>query len=186
MSHEHEVTVEDTEFGMTAEFTEPNALLAAAHRAKHAGYTHVEAYSPFPIHGMADALNFNDWRVPWFAFFGGIGGALTGFLGLYYISVVDYPLNVGGRPLLSWPMFIPVTYECTILFAAGVTFLSCWGLNGLPKYYHSMFNAKHFERASQDRFFLLIEKTDPKFDREEVGSFLRGLNDVIEVSEVEK
>jgi hypothetical protein len=187
MAHEHEVTVEDTAFGMVAEFEEPNALLAAAHRARHEGYTHVEAYSPFPIHGMAEALgNFDDWRVPWFGFFGGILGCCLGFLGLYYVNVVDYPMNVGGKPLLSWPQFMPVTYECTILFSAGTTFLSCWALNGLPKYYHPINNAKNFDRASQDRFFLLIEKTDPHYDSEETGSFMRLLNGVTNVSEVEK
>jgi hypothetical protein len=189
MAHEHEVTVADTTFGIVAEFDDPDALLAATHRARHEGYTHIEAYSPFPIHGLSDALEkgkFDDWRVPWFAFFGGLAGCITGFLGLYYVNVVDYPLNVGGKPLLSWPQFMPVTYECTILFAAGATFLSCWALNGLPKYYHPIFNAKNFDRASQDRFFLLVEKTDPKFDTEQTGAFLRHLNGVLDVSEVEK
>jgi hypothetical protein len=187
MAHqEADVVVESPLYGLVAEFDDPDALLAGVHRAREAGYRHVEAYSPFPIHGMAEALDFDDWRVPWFGFFGGLTGCTVGFLGLYYVSVVDYPWNVGGKPLLSWPQWIPITYECTILFAAWATFLMMWACNGLPKPYHSIFNAKNFDRASQDRFFLFVEKTDPLFDMNETGAFLRHLNGALDVSEVEK
>jgi len=184
--HEGDVVVESPLYGLIAEYDDPDALLAAVHRTREAGYRHVEAYSPFPIHGMAEALEFDDWRVPWFGFFGGLTGFLTGALGLYYTNVVDYPWNVGGKPLLSWPMWIPIVYECTILFAAGTTFLMMWAMNGLPKPYHSIFNAKNFDRASQDRFFLFIEKTDPQFDLGETETFMLHLNGTLDVSEVEK
>jgi hypothetical protein len=185
-AHEAEVAVGANIFGMIAEFDDPDALLAAALRAKEAGYIHTEGYSPVPIHGLAEAVGFNDYRIPKVAFLGGLAGAFVGFLGMYYTNVVDYPWNVGGKPLLSWPMFIPIAYECTILFAAGATFFAMWTLNGLPKYYHPVFNAKNFQRASQDRFFLLIDKTDPQYDSVETFHFLRGLSGVLDVSEVEK
>jgi hypothetical protein len=146
----------------------------------------VEAYSPFPIHGLAEALGFNDWRIPWFSFVGGLTGMILGFTGLYYTSVVDYPWNVGGKPLNSWPQFIPITYECTILFAAGTAFLFQFILNGLPKLHHSIFNAPGFDRASQDRFFLFIETTDPQYNTESTFNFLRRLNGALTVNEVER
>ncbi|GAB4456566.1 MAG: DUF3341 domain-containing protein [Armatimonadaceae bacterium] len=173
-------------YGMIAEFDDPDALVAAAHRATAAGYKFVEGYSPFPIHGLAEALEFKDWRLPKIAFFGGIGGMLTGFVGLWYTNVIDYPWNVGGKPLFSWPQFIPIAYECTILFAAGAAFLSQWLLNGYPRPHHPIFNAQNFDRASQDRFFLFIEKGDPKYDDTETANFLHGLSGVIHVSVVEK
>jgi hypothetical protein len=171
-------------YGVIAEFADPDELVAAAREATHAGYRHFECYSPFPIHGLSEAMEFKDWRLPKFAFFGGVAGCLTGFLGLWYVSVIDYPWNVGGKPLFSWPQFLPVTYEATILFAAGTAFLSQWLLNGLPRLHHPIFNAPNFDRASQDRFFLFVEKTDPLYDAEETDRFLRGLGGVLRVSEV--
>jgi hypothetical protein len=182
----HEVVVESPVYGLIAEFDDPDALLAATHRTHEAGFRHIESYSPFPIHGMEAALRFNDWRIPWFAFFGGIAGLSLGFLGLYYTNVVDYPWNVGGKPLFSWPQFIPISYELTILFAAGTAFLSQWALNGLPKPYHPIFNAQNFDRASQDRFFLFIERSDPLFDLGETAAHLRRMSGVLNVSEVER
>jgi hypothetical protein len=185
--HGHEaVSLVPAIYGTIAEFDDPDALLAATLRARDAGYTHMEGYSPLPIHGLAEALDFNDFRIPKFAFFGGIGGALTGLFGLWYICCVDYPWNVGGKPLFSWPQFIPVAYEATILFTAGTTFLACWALSGLPKPYHSIFNAKNFDRASQDRFFLCIEVTDPIYDERLTPEFLAHQDGVLNVSEVEK
>lgn len=186
MHQEGGVLVETAIYGQIAEFDDPDTLIAAAHRSREAGYTHVEAYSPFPIHGLAEALDFNDWRIPWFAFFGGLAGMFIGFAGLYYTNVVDYPWNVGGKPLNSWPQFIPITFECTILFAAGTAFLSQFILNGLPRLHHSIFNAPNFDRASQDRFFLFIETTDPQYDTQDTRAFLRGLNGAISVNEVER
>jgi hypothetical protein len=186
MSSHHNHEPVDPTFGTVAEFDDPDALLSAANRAREAGFRHVEAYSPFPIHGMDEALKFDDARLPWATFLGGLGGCAIGFLGLYYTNVVDYPWNVGGRPLFSWPQFLPITYECTILFAALSAFFFQFALNGLPKPYHSIFNTPNFARATQDRFFLLIEKTDPQYDSSATASFLSELRGVINVSEVEK
>ncbi|MDX1932109.1 MAG: DUF3341 domain-containing protein [Capsulimonadales bacterium] len=189
MAHGHghdTMAVAPAMHGTIAEFDDPDALLAATIHARDAGYTHMEAYSPLPIHGLADALGFNDYRIPRFAFAGGLVGGLTGMFGLWYVSVIDYPLNVGGKPLFSWPQFIPVAYEATILFAAGMTFLACWALNGLPKVYHPVFNARNFDRASQDRFFLCIEVTDPIYDERGTAEFLAHQEGVLNVSEVEK
>ena len=186
MAHETDVMVGPIVYGIIAEFDDPDALLAGTLRAREAGYTHMEGYSPLPIHGLAEALDFNDFRIPKFAFAGGLAGGLTGLMGLWYTSVVDYPWNVGGKPLFSWPQFIPIAYEATILFAAGTTFLSCWALSGLPKPYHPIFNAKNFERASQDRFFLCIEITDPIYSADETPNFLARLSGVLNVSEVER
>ncbi len=172
--------------GIIAEFDDPDVLIAAAHRTREAGYKRLDAYTPFPVHGLAEAIGFDDWRIPWFVFLGGLTGCLLGFGGLYYSNVVDYPWNVGGRPLNSWPAFIPITFECTVLFSGLTAFLTQFLLNGLPKPHDSIFNAKNFDRASQDRFFLSVEAGDPRFDTEETAAFLRRLNGVLDVSEVEK
>ena len=172
--------------GLLAEFDDPDTLIAAAHRTREAGYKRLDAYSPFPVHGLAEAIGFDDWRIPWFVFLGGITGCLLGFGGLYYSSVVDYPWNVGGRPLNSWPSFIPITFECTVLFAGLTAFVTQFLLNGLPKLHTSIFNGKNFSRASQDRFFLSVEVGDPRFDTLETAAFLRRLPGVLDVSEVEK
>jgi hypothetical protein len=171
--------------GIIAEYETPEELLRAAKRAREAGYTHMDAYSPFPVHGLAEAIGFEDHKVPWVTFFAGVIGAIAGFSLQYYISVVDYPLNVGGRPFLSWPAFIPVTFETTVLFAAFGAFIGMLALNGLPQPYHPVFNAPRFERASQDRFFLCIEASDPLFDRANTRHFLEGTGARM-VSEVEE
>lgn len=170
--------------GIIAEYETPEQLIHAAERAREAGYTRIDAYSPFPVHGLAEAIGFEDHKVPWMTFLAGVIGAIAGFSLQYYISVVDYPLNVGGRPLLSWPSFIPVTFETTVLFAAFGAFVGMLALNGLPQPYHPVFNAPRFERASQDRFFLCIEATDPLFDRTAVRHFLEATGARM-VSEVE-
>lgn len=185
MHKEGNTLVDSPVYGIIAEFSDPDVLLAAASKARQAGYTRMDGYSPFPIHGLAEAIGFEDGRVPWFGFFGGLGGFSIGFMLLYYVSVVEYPWNVGGKPLLSWPQFIPIIYECTIL-AAGVTvFASQFLLNGLPRPYNSIFNARNFDRASQDKFFLCIEAIDPKFDVDETTRFLWSL-DADHVSQVEE
>ena len=185
MHLEADVLVETPIHGLVAEFSDPDALVAAAHRARQAGYRRMDAYSPFPIHGLAEAIGFEDGRIPWLVFLGAVGGVTIGFALLYYVNVVDYPLNVGGRPLLSWPSFIPIMFECTILSAGLTAFGSQFFLNGLPRPYQSIFNAKNFERASQDRFFLCIEADDTRFDVVSTAQFLRGLGADF-VSEVEK
>lgn len=170
--------------GIIAEYETPEELLRAVKRAREGGYTRMDAYSPFPIHGLAEAIGFEDHKVPWTTFFAGVIGAIAGFSLQYYISVVNYPLNVGGRPFLSWPSFIPVTFETTVLFAAFGAFIGMLVFNGLPQPYHPIFNAPRFERASQDRFFLCIEASDPLFDRANTRHFLEATGARM-VSEVE-
>jgi hypothetical protein len=175
----------DKRYGIIAEFEDSEDLVHAAAAAKEAGYKRMEGYSPFPVHGLSDAIGFKDNRVPWIVFLAGLTGAVGGFSMQYYISVIDLPLNVGGRSLSSVPSFFPVTFECTILFAVLSAFGSVLALNLLPQPYHPIFNAKNFERASQDRFFLCIEADDPLFDDEGTKEFLQSLHP-IEVSEVTK
>lgn len=166
----------DKPHAMVAEFAHPDDLLDAANKAREAGYKRLEAYSPFPMHGMSEAIGFKDQRVPWTMFLAGLTGAFCA-LGLqYYINTWDYPLSVGGRPLLSLPQFIPVTFEGTVLFSALGGFVGMLAMNFLPQPYHPIFNTPNFERASQDRFFLAIESNDPKFDLEETRKFLEALS----------
>ncbi len=171
--------------GIIAEFENADELIHAAKRAREAGYTKMDAYSPFPVHGLSEAIGFEDHKVPWLVFISGVIGAIAGFSLQYYVSVVDYPLNVGGRPYLSWPAFIPVTFETTVLFAAFGAFIGMLALNGLPRPHHPIFNAPRFERASQDRFFLCIEASDPQFDRVRTRHFLESAGARL-VSEVEE
>jgi hypothetical protein len=158
-----------------AEFHSPEALLHAAERAHRQGFKRMDAYTPFPIEGLAEALGVHDRRVPLIVLLGGIAGCLGGFFLQYWVAVIDYPLNVGGRPLNSWPAFIPVTFEMTILFAALSAFLGVLALNGLPMPYHPVFNVEQFELASRNRFFLCIEASDPAFDRDGTWKFLESL-----------
>ena len=171
-------------YGLMAEFDDPSSLVAAARRTYAEGYRRFDSYSPFPIHELFDAMQCHDRRVPLFVLLGGIAGAIAGFGLQSWVSVVAYPLNIGGCPYISWPMFIPVTFEVTILFAALTAVLSWIALNGLPMPYHPVFNVARFARASQDRFFLAIEATDPKFDRTRTFEFLKGLG-AREINEVE-
>jgi Alternative complex III, ActD subunit len=158
--------------GLMAEYDNPEALLAAARRAFAEGFRRMDAYSPFPVEGLAEAIGFHRTRVPLIVLIGGILGCLGGFYLQYWVSVLDYPINVGGRPLNSWPSFIPVTFELTILLAALSAFLGVLALNRLPMPYHPVFNVERFELASRNRFFLCIEAIDPKFDDEKTRSFL--------------
>jgi hypothetical protein len=167
-----------------ADFDEPDQLLAAAQRAYEEGYRKMDAYSPFPIEGLAETIGFHHNRVPLLVLTGGILGCLTGFGLQYYVAVINYPLNIGGRPFNSWPSFIPITFELTVLFAAVFAILGMLALNGLPRPYHPVFNVPGFALASRNHFFLCIESDDPKFDREGTKEFLRSLYSR-EVSEVE-
>lgn len=162
-------------YGLLASFETPEDLIRAAQRTQDAGYKKFEAYTPFPVHGLAEAVGFKDARVQWIIFICGVIGAITGFALQWYVSVVAYPLNVGGRPAVSWPHFVPVTFECTVLFAAFGAVFGMFGLNGLPRPHHPVFAGPGFERASQDGFFLCIEASDDGFDLDETRRFLEGL-----------
>lgn len=171
-------------FGYIAEFSSAPELVEAAGRAYHAGYRQMDAYSPFPIHGLSEALGQRPTVLPWLVFAGGLIGGFAGYMLQFWTSAIDYPLNVGGRGLNSWPAFIPITFECIVLFAAFAAVLGMFAMNGLPRPHHPIFSAKNFERASVDRFFLCIEATDPLFDPVVTRRFLEGLNPHA-VSEVE-
>ena len=171
-------------YGLLAEFEEPEALLEAARRAYEAGYRKLDAYSPFPLEGLAESIGVRRTGVSLIVLIGGILGCLTGFGIQYWISVIDYPLNVGGRPYNSWPSFIPVTFELTVLFAATAAVVGMLALNGLPMPYHPVFNVPRFALASRDRFFLCVESADAQFDAAETRQFLESLH-AHEVSEVE-
>jgi len=162
-------------YGLMAEFPDPNTLVAAARKTREAGYRKMDAFSPFPIEELSDALGHHHDPLPLLVLIGGIVGGACGFLFQYWASAIDYPINVGGRPLLSWPSFIPVTFEMTILVAAFAAVLGMLGLNGLPMPYHPVFNVERFVNASRNRFFLCIESTDPLFDKEATGKFLESL-----------
>jgi Alternative complex III, ActD subunit len=162
-------------YGLMAEFENPTALVAAARLTREAGYRKMDAYSPFPIEELSDAMGHHYDPLPLLVLIGGLAGGTAGFLFQYWASAIDYPINVGGRPLLSWPSFIPVTFEMTILAAAFVAVLGMLGLNGLPMPYHPVFNVERFVNASRNRFFLCIESTDPKFDKEATSKFLESL-----------
>ena len=173
-------------FGVMGEFATPEALLAATKKTREAGYKHIEAYSPFPIEGLSDAVGFRGFRgnlVAFLTLVGGLGGGLTGFGLQYWVAAITYPMNIGGRPLNSWPAFIPVTFELTVLGASIFAVVSMLALNKLPQPYHPVFNVERFAQASTDKFFLCIEARDPKFNLVEASKFLQGL-DAEHVNEV--
>jgi len=163
-------------FGVMGEFSTPEDLLAATKRAREAGYKYVEAYTPFPIEGLSEAVGFRWTAVPLITLIGGVGGGLTGFGLQYWVAAITYPLNIGGRPLNSWPAFIPVTFELTVLGASIFAVFGMLALNKLPQPYHPVFNVARFAQASTDKFFLCIEARDPKFDLVETSKFLQSLH----------
>ena len=165
-------------YGLLAEFDNPTALVSAAERTRLAGYQKIDAYSPIPIEELNDAMGFKRTRLPILVFLGGLLGGLGGYSLEFWASTTAYPMNIGGRPFHSWPQFIPVTFETTVLGAALTTFIGMWALNKLPQPYHPVFNVPAFARASSDRFFLLIESADPRFDYDEARRFLEGLHPV--------
>ena len=175
MAHvEHGPTIH----GLMAEFETPAALVTAAERARLAGYRQMDAYSPIPIEELNEALGLRRTRLPKLVFIGGVLGGLAGFGLEYFSAALAYPMNIGGRPFNSWPQFIPVTFETTVLGAALTCFIGMWALNKLPMPYHPVFNVPAFDRASQDRFFLCIESTDPRFNAQGTRAFLESLHPV--------
>ena len=171
-------------YGLLAEFDAPEELVAAAERAYADGYRRLDAYTPFPVHGLAEAIGFRTQPASAPGPDRGHRRGGAGFFSQYYAAVIDYPINVGGRPLNSWPAFIPITFEVTILVAAVTAVLGMLALNGLPQPYHPVFNAPRFALATRDRFFLCIEAADPRFDSEATRKFLEGLG-AKEVTDVE-
>jgi hypothetical protein len=163
-------------YGLLAEFDDPSSLVAAAHRAYEQGYRTMDAYSPFPIEELHEALGTSHTQLPLVVLIGGVLGGLGGYALQYWAAAVTYPLNIGGKPLNSWPAFIPITFECTILVAALSAVLGMLALNGLPQPFHPVFNVPRFALASRNRFFLCIESRDPKFHLEDTRRFLETLN----------
>ena len=171
-------------YGVMAQFDNPSQLVAAARSAYAAGYRQINGYSPFPIEELDEAIGFKRTTLPYIVFAGGLLGALGGFFMQYWMEVVDYPLIVGGKPFNSWPAFIPITFECTVLGAAFAAVFGMLALNKLPQPYHPVFNAPSFALATRDSFFLVIEAKDVKFNHDETMRFLRNL-DPREVVDVE-
>ncbi len=170
-------------YGVMAEFDSPSTLVSAARAARAKGYRKLDAYSPFPIEELTEALHLHRNKLPLIVLAGGIAGGLTGFFLQYWIAAVYFPINIGGRPLNSWPSFIIITFELTILFASLSAVLGMMALCGLPMPYHPVFNVPRFSAASRNRFFLCIEAADPLFDRTRTSEFL-GTLEPREVSEV--
>jgi ActD protein len=171
-------------YGLMAEFKTADDLLHAAGRTYREGYRAIDAFSPVPIHGLAEAMGQNDRTISKIVLGGGLMGCLGGYSLAYWTSAIDYPLNIGGRPLHSWPAFIVPTFETTILLAAISAVVGMLALNGLPMPYHPVFNVPRFALASRDRYFLVIESRDPKFDRDAVHRLLTDLH-ATEVADVE-
>ena len=162
-------------YGMLAEFEDPATLTTAARRTYEAGYRQLDAYSPIPVHGLAQTIGFRKDRVALVVLIGGLTGAALGFGLECWAMIASYPLNIGGRPLFSWPSFIPVTFECMVLFAGFSALLGMLALNGLPRLHHPVFGVPQFARASVDRFFLLIKASDPRFEPVGTRRFLEEL-----------
>ena len=170
-------------YGLLAEFEKPADLVRAIRQVRAEGYRRMDAYTPFPVEGVFDALDYHHTRMPLVVLLGGLTGCVGGYFLQYWCNAVDYPINVGGRPLNSWPSFIPVTFELTVLLASLAGVFGLLGLCGLPRPHHPLFNAPNFARATQDRFFLCIRAVDPRFDLEQTRKFLQDLGPR-EVSEV--
>ncbi len=172
-------------YGLMAEFSDPTEVVAAARKVREAGYRRIDAFSPYPLEALTEALDLRHSRLPLLVLLGGVTGLVAGYGLEYWASVIEYPMNIGGKPFHSWPAFIPPAFETTILFAAVTAVLGMLALNGLPEPYHPVFNVPSFALATKDRFFICIEASDPKFDPDRTWSFLVSLGPRV-VSEVEQ
>ncbi len=171
-------------YGLMAEFESTEDLLSAAQRTYAEGYRKMDAYTPFPVEGLAEAIGFHKTYVPLVCLIGGLTGCLGGFFLQWWPNVIGYPLNIGGKPHNSWPSFIPITFELTVLVAGLATVFGMLALNGLPTPYHPVFNTPRFELATRNRFFLCIKARDAKFDAQKTREFLQSLN-AREVQDIE-
>jgi hypothetical protein len=171
-------------YGLLAEFDTAQHLVDAAVKAREAGYKRLDAYTPFPVEGLTDALGHRHTKLPLVILLGGLLGGLGGYLMQWYTSVYSYPLNIADRPVHSWPAFIPITFECTILGASLAAVFGMLGLNGLPMPYHPLFNIDRFALASRDRFFLCLRSVDPIYDPHKTREFLESLTGAHHVQEV--
>lgn len=173
-------------YGVIGRFDDARELVRASRRVHAAGYRRLDAYSPYPVHGLARAIGFRSTRLSWIVLLGGLAGAAGGFALQYWITVIEYPLNVGGRPLNSWPAFMPVTFETTILVAALSAVLGMLALNGLPRPHHPLFAIPQFDAVARDGFFLCVEARDPQFKKQEVRNLLAecGAKEVIDVPDI--
>jgi hypothetical protein len=162
-------------YGLLAEFDQPDRLVAASRGAFERGYRMIEAYTPFPVEGLAEAIGYHRNRVAPIVFWGGVAGGIGGFFMQWYSAVVSFPIDVGGRPLNSWPSFIPITFEMTVLVAALAAVFAMLAQNGLPRPHHPLFNVDRFALASRDRFFLCIQARDPLYDADTARRFLEEL-----------
>lgn len=161
-------------FGVVAEFDSPALLMAAANKALDSGYSQMDAFTPFPVHGLSDAIGFKEAKIPWVIFMGGFAGCVGGMGLQWWVATQAYALNIGGRPLFSWPSFIPPAFETTILFAAFGAVFGMIAMNRLPQPHHPVFDTPNFERASQDRFFLLVEAKDAMYDAAAIKKAMEG------------
>jgi hypothetical protein len=165
-------------YGLLAEFRQPEELLAATEATRVAGYRRIDAYTPFPVHGLSEAIGLRQTRLPLVVLIGGIIGGLSGFGLQYWYETTHFMMNIGGRPHNSWPSFIIITFECTILFASLSCVLGMLALNGLPQPYHPLFNVPNFELASRSHFFLCVEARDPKFELDDTRIFFERLHPI--------
>ena len=162
-------------YGLLAEYKSPEALVEAAHQAYARGFRRLDAFSPFPVEGLAEAIGFHTNRMPLIVLIGGLLGGLGAYFLMWFSAVINYPINVGGKPLHSWPAFVPITFEVTILVASLSAVFGMLGLNGLPMPHHPLFYVPDFTRASRSRFFLCIQADDPLFDVDQTRTFLESL-----------
>jgi len=166
---------DDRFWGLLVEFDDAHDLVAGCEKVRDAGYRRWDAHTPFPIHGMDAAMGIRGTRLPWIILGGGLTGLVAALVMIWWMNAVDYPYIISGKPLFAWQAAIPVTFELTVLFSAFATFFGMWGLNGLPRLHHPLFSNERFARATADRFFIAIEKDDPRFDREQTRALLESL-----------